>query len=69
MPATVEALQEGYVQIAFDQTLYLQGFLPVVQCVLSSTYAIPGLDIDTGIGLVTPANLDKMLPEIEAGIR
>ena len=69
VPATVEALQDGYVQIAFDQNLFLQGFLPVVQCVLSSTYAIPGLDIDTGIGLVTPANLDKMLPEIEAGIR
>lgn len=69
VPATVEALQEGYVQIAFDQNLYLQGFLPVVQCVLSSTYAIPGLDIDTGIGLVTPGNLEKMLPEIEAGIR
>ena len=69
VPATVEALQDGYVQIAFDQNLFLQGFLPVVQCVLSSTYAIPGLDIDTGIGLVTPANLDKMLPEIEAVIR
>ena len=69
VPATVEALQEGYVQLAFDQNLYLQGFMPVVQCVLSSTYAIPGLDIDTGIGLVTPANVDKILPEIEAGIR
>jgi simple sugar transport system substrate-binding protein len=69
VPAAVEAVQEGYVHVLFDQNLFLQGFLPVVQCVLSSTYAIPGLDIDTGIGLVTPSNIDQLIPEIEAGIR
>ena len=69
VPAAVEAVQDGYVQVLFDQNLFLQGFLPVVQCVLSSTYAIPGLDIDTGIGLVTPGNIDQLIPEIEAGIR
>ena len=69
VPAAVEAVQEGYVHVLFDQNLFLQGFLPVVQCVLSSTYAIPGLDIDTGIGLVTPANIEQLIPEIEAGIR
>ena len=69
VPAAVEAVQDGYVHVLFDQNLFLQGFLPVVQCVLSSTYAIPGLDIDTGIGLVTPANIDQLIPEIEAGIR
>ena len=41
VPAAVEAVQEGYVHVLFDQNLFLQGFLPVVQCVLSSTYAIP----------------------------
>ena len=69
VPAAVEAVQDGYVHVLFDQNLFLQGFLPVVQCVLSSTYAIPGLDIDTGIGLVTPDNIDQLIPEIEAGIR
>ena len=69
VPAAVEAVQEGYVHVLFDQNLFLQGFLPVVQCVLSSTYAIPGLDIDTGIGLVTPDNIEQLIPEIEAGIR
>lgn len=69
VPAAVEAVQEGYVHVLFDQNLFLQGFLPVVQCVLSSTYAIPGLDIDTGIGLVTPGNIEQLIPEIEAGIR
>ncbi len=69
VPAAVEAVQEGYVHVLFDQNLFLQGFLPVVQCVLSATYAIPGLDIDTGIGLVTPDNIDQLIPEIEAGIR
>ncbi len=69
VPAAVEAVQDGYVHVLFDQNLFLQGFLPVVQCVLSATYAIPGLDIDTGIGLVTPGNIDQLIPEIEAGIR
>ena len=69
VPAAVEAVQEGYVHVLFDQNLFLQGFLPVVQCVLSSTYAIPGLDVDTGIGLVTPDNINQLIPEIEAGIR
>ena len=69
VPAAVEAVQDGYVHVLFDQNLFLQGFLPVVQCVLSSTYAIPGLDIDTGIGLVTPDNIEQLIPEIEAGIR
>ena len=69
VPAAVEAVQEGYVHVLFDQNLFLQGFLPVVQCVLSATYAIPGLDIDTGIGLVTPDNIEQLIPEIEAGIR
>ena len=69
VPAAVEAVQDGYVHVLFDQNLFLQGFLPVVQCVLSATYAIPGLDIDTGIGLVTPGNIEQLIPEIEAGIR
>lgn len=69
VPAAVEAVQDGYVHVLFDQNLFLQGFLPVVQCVLSSTYAIPGLDIDTGIGLVTPSNIEQLIPEIEKGIR
>ena len=69
VPAAVEAVQDGYVHVLFDQNLFLQGFLPVVQCVLSSTYAIPGLDVDTGIGLVTPDNIEQLIPEIEAGIR
>jgi simple sugar transport system substrate-binding protein len=69
VPAAVEAVQDGYVHVLFDQNLFLQGFLPVVQCVLSATYAIPGLDIDTGIGLVTPDNIEQLIPEIEAGIR
>ena len=69
VPAAVEAVKDGYVHVLFDQNLFLQGFLPVVQCVLSSNYAIPGLDIDTGIGLVTPANIEQLIPEIEAGIR
>src|SRR5205085_237295 len=34
-PATIDGLQSGYVNVTLDQLLYLQGFMPVLQCVLT----------------------------------
>jgi simple sugar transport system substrate-binding protein len=52
-----------------DQQLYLQGFLPVMQCVLSSKYHFAGLSINTGAGVETPATIDALIPLIKRGIR
>jgi len=49
--------------------LYLQGFTPVQQIVLTKKYLIPGLHIDTGVGTVTPQNVAQIAPLIEKGIR
>lgn len=68
-PATIEGIETGYVSASFDQVLYLQGFFPVVQIVLMKKYAIPGLNIDTGVGTVTPENIGALKKLIEAGIR
>jgi len=68
-PATIEAIQTGYISASFDQVLYLQGFFPIEQIWLMKNYLIPGLHIDTGVGTVTPANLAEIVPLIEAGIR
>jgi simple sugar transport system substrate-binding protein len=54
---------------SFDQVLYLQGFDPVMQIWLTKKYLIPGLHQDTGVGLVTPANVDKITPLIQQGVR
>ena len=55
--------------MVLDQQLCLQGFLPVVQCVLAKKYGFTGLSINTGAGVVTPKTIDRLAPLIEAGIR
>jgi simple sugar transport system substrate-binding protein len=54
---------------SFDQVLYLQGWDPVQQIWLTKNYLIPGLHQDTGVGEVTPANVDTIAPLIEKGFR
>ncbi len=68
-PATVSAIQGGWISASFDQVLYLQGYLPVMQIVMTKRYLIPGLHIDTGVGTVTPLNVGTIKPLIDQGIR
>ncbi|MFO1349535.1 MAG: substrate-binding domain-containing protein [Gammaproteobacteria bacterium] len=68
-PSTIEGLQSGYVTVTLDQQLYLQGFVPVTQCVLSKKYGFAGLSVNTGAGVVTPKTIGSLVKLIEAGIR
>ncbi|GAB0119752.1 sugar ABC transporter substrate-binding protein [Acidisoma sp. 7E03] len=68
-PATIAGLQSKYITATLDQQLYLQGFLPVMQCVLSSKYKFAGLNINTGAGVETPQSIDALIPLIKRGIR
>lgn len=68
-PATIAGLQSKYITATLDQQLYLQGFLPVTQCVLSAKYKFAGLNINTGAGVETPATIDALIPLIKRGIR
>jgi len=68
-PATIDAIEKGYISASFDQVLYLQGFYPLQQIWLTKNYLIPGLHINTGVGTVTPSNVADIKPLIEAGIR
>jgi len=68
-PATVAGVQAGYISATFDQVLYLQGFMPVLQIWLTKNLMIPGLHIDTGVGVVTPGNIAGIVPLIEQGMR
>lgn len=69
VPATIDGLKDGWVSVTLDQQLYLQGFLPVMQCVLSKKYGFAGLSINTGAGVVTPETIEALVPLIESGIR
>jgi simple sugar transport system substrate-binding protein len=68
-PATIDGLKSGYISATLDQLLYLQGFMPVLQCVLTAKYKMPGLSLNTGAGAVTPDTIDALVDLIDAGIR
>jgi len=68
-PATIDGLQSGYVSVTLDQLLYMQGFMPVVQCVMSAKYKMPGLNLNTGAGVVAPETIGGLVDLIEDGIR
>ena len=68
-PATIDGLKSGYISATLDQLLYLQGFMPVVQCVMTAKYKMPGLDLNTGAGAVTPATIGGLVDLIDKGIR
>ena len=59
-PSTIDGLKSGAVSATLDQLLYLQGFIPVVQCVMTAKYKMPGLSLNTGAGTVTPKTIDAL---------
>jgi simple sugar transport system substrate-binding protein len=68
-PATIDGLKSGYVSATLDQLLYLQGLMPVLQCVLTAKYKMPGLNLNTGAGAVTSQTINDLVDLIDAGIR
>jgi simple sugar transport system substrate-binding protein len=66
---TSAGIKAGYIVASFDQVLYLKGCDPVQQIRLTKNYLISGLHQDTGLGEVTPANVDTIAPLIEQGFR
>ena len=67
--ATVNAIQEGWVDVILDQQPWLQGYLPVLQLCLSVKYGFSGLHIDTGAALIDESNIDMVAPLAEQQIR
>jgi simple sugar transport system substrate-binding protein len=68
-PATIGGLQSGYINVTLDQLLYLQGFIPVLQCTLSAKYKMPGLNLNTGAGVVSSETIGELVELIDEGIR
>lgn len=67
-PATLAGLKSGYITASLNQQLYLQGFLPVAQCVLTRKFGLEGMNINTAAGTDNGAMIKKMAPMIKAGI-
>jgi simple sugar transport system substrate-binding protein len=67
-PATVSGLESRYLTVTLNQQLYLQGFLPVLQCVMAKRYYMPGLDTNTAAGTVNSSLIGKLVPLIKSGV-
>lgn len=69
-PTMLQALSDGEMSFAIDQQQYLQGYLPIVLLVQNIRYGLmPGADVLTGPGFVTPANADQVIELSAQGIR
>jgi simple sugar transport system substrate-binding protein len=68
-PATVQAIQGGWVDLVIDQQEWLQGYLPILQICLTKKFAFSGLNIDTGAGFASKDNIDVLAPLVDELIR
>jgi simple sugar transport system substrate-binding protein len=62
-------MKAGYIQVEIDQQPYMQGFMPVMQVYLNKTAGLAPADIDTGQGVVTPADVDAIMELSKQGMR
>lgn len=69
VPEAVQQMQAGYIQVQVDQQPYMQGFIPVMQAYLAHTVGLSPADVDTGQGIVTPADADAIMELSAKGLR
>jgi simple sugar transport system substrate-binding protein len=67
--AAIQGVKDGYITVVLDQQPYLQGFMPVVAAVLEKKYGIQGLQLNTGSGYLTQANVEALEALVKDGIR
>jgi simple sugar transport system substrate-binding protein len=67
-PSTLAGVKDGYIAATLNQQLYLQGFIPVLQCVLTKRYGLEGMNVNTAAGTDAKAMIGKLTPLIKKGI-
>jgi simple sugar transport system substrate-binding protein len=69
VPEAVEQMKKGYIQAQVDQQPYMQGFMPVMMVYLNKTVGLAPANVDTGQGIVTPADADAIMDLSVQGLR
>lgn len=64
-----EAIDSGYLLVTADQQPYQQGYLPVVSLCQQLVYKLGPLNVDTGSGFVSAANVADVSDLANAGFR
>lgn len=61
-PATVTAIESGYLQLVIDQQPFLQGYLPILNICLTKKFGFSGLSVNTSGGFVDKTNVKVAKP-------
>lgn len=69
VPEAIEQMKKGYIQVEVDQQPYMQGFMPVMMVYLNKTVGLAPANVDTGQGIVTPADADAIMDLSAQGLR
>lgn len=69
VPEVLQQMKSGYIQTEVDQQPYMQGFMPVMEVYLSKNFGLSPADIDTGQGIVKPADVDGIMALSAKGLR
>jgi len=69
VPEVLQQMAAGYVQVQVDQQPYMQGFAPVMMAYLWKKAGLTPADIDTGQGIVTPADVPAIIALSKQGLR
>ena len=64
-----ESIESGYMLVTADQQPYQQGYLPVVSLCQQLVYKLAPMNVDTGSGFVTAANVGDVAALADAGFR
>ena len=64
-----ESIESGYMLVTADQQPYQQGYLPVVSLCQQLVYKLAPLNVDTGSGFVTAANVGDVATLADEGFR
>ncbi|TIS57486.1 MAG: sugar ABC transporter substrate-binding protein [Mesorhizobium sp.] len=65
----LQQMQAGYILVEVDQQPYMQGFMPVMEAYLAKNIGLSAADIDTGQGIVRPADVPKLWDLAKQGVR
>jgi simple sugar transport system substrate-binding protein len=69
VPVVLDEMEAGYIQVQVDQQPYMQGFMPVMMVYLNETIGLAPADVDTGQGIVTPADAAAIMDLSAQGLR
>lgn len=68
-PEILRLIKAGHIKFTTDQQPYIQGFYPVIQLALYVRHGIRPSNIDSGATLIRAEDVDKVIPQSQAGYR